>query len=325
MLNQKLITNRDCLFSLISRLAADRKLLIVAGFDSTKSVVKYSPSSGELTSCSLPPSSVECSAVAICCNKVIVAGGTGKSMSKIQIYDVETDTWTVSDATLKTPRYGAKAVAIENKIYVIGGHDGNTCLSAIEVLEMVDGVVVQSDARDVPSLKKARSEHTLVVRNDEIYVVGGYSSSTDKELKKHLSSCEVINITTNTRYDIAPLNEGRSFHAAVLVNDKLIVTSGLGNGGYLTRLSSVECYSFSKRQWSFLPALVTARSGHCSHVIDGKVYVISGTFPNTVECYDANPKTGLSRLLGLLGINKSSWNLHQNINLPSFRSSVVAL
>jgi len=325
VLTQTLILERADLYDTISKLAADQKFLIIAGLDSCKSVIKYSPSTGETQPCSLPPFRCESSAVAACQNKVVVAGGTGSSMSKIQIYDPEDDSWTVSETTLKIPRYGAKAVTIQNKVYIVGGHDGQSALSSIEILEQIHGSFEQSDASKIPSLQTARSNHTLTVRNDEIYVVGGSSTSSFNTSQERLSSCEVINTSTNERYDIPSLFEARSSHSAVINDDSLIVTSGLGEQGFNNRLKSAEAYSFATKTWSKLPPLLKERSGHSSFVFNENVHVIGGTFPNTVERCDSTPSTMWSRLLNFAGYSQLSWKSHQELSAPSYPSTVIPL
>jgi len=326
VLTEKVIADREDLVDLIHRISTDRKFLMVGGYETSKLVATYSPINGQVTNRRSPSYPCDRSAVALCANKVIVAGGAGSSMAKIQVYDIESDTWSVSETVLKTPRYGAKAVTVKSKIYIVGGNDGKSCLSSIEILEMVDGVVVQSDASRTPSLKIARCDHTLVVRGDDIFVVGGYNRTSDKAPQERLSSCEVVNVMSNERSDIAPLNESRSSHSAVLVDDSMIVTSGFGDGSRFTRITSVERYSFSSNTWTFLAPLTTARAGHCSRVLNGKVYVIGGAFPNTIECLDTNPPAdSLSKLLSYVGLCKPTWNIHQNLSIPSYRSAIVQI
>lgn len=326
VMREELIAERAELVEMIQAISTDRKFLMVGGYEGSRCVAKYSPMSNELTNCSIPPFACDRSAVTLCQNKLVLAGGNGESMAKVQIFDTETECWSVSDTTLKTPRYGAKAVTIHNKVYVVGGSDGKCSLSSIEVLELVDGVFVQSDARNVPSLKHSRTDHTVSVRNGEIVVVGGYSAYSDKAPQRRLSSCEVINTATNERYDIAPLTEARSSHSTVIVNDKMIVTSGFGEGSRFNRLLSVESYSFSTSTWSSLPPLQFARAGHCSRALDGKVYVMGGTFPNNIECLDTNPPTGVwSKLLSYAGIGVPSWEVHHQLSIPSYRLAVVQI
>jgi len=326
VLGEEVIAERSDLVEMIQRIATDRKFLMVGGYESSKCVVKYSPLSNKHTNCKIPSLSCDRSAVALCQNKLILAGGIGASSDKIQVFDTETEVWSVSEATLKTPRYGAKAVSIHNKVYIVGGYDGKCCLSSVEVLELVDGVLAQSDASRLPSLKQARTDHTLCVKNNKIFVTGGYYAESDKAPQERLSSCEVINITTNECYNIAPLAEARSSHSAAITNDQMIVTSGFGEGTRLNRLHSVECYSFSTESWSYLPSLKFSRAGHCSRVLDGKVYVIGGTFPNNIECLDTNPPLSIwCKLLSLAGIAQPSWEVHHDLTIPSYRLSAVQI
>jgi len=325
VLTQKIILQHEKHFRIIKDLASDPKFLIIAGLDSSKSAEKYSPSSGETYPCPLPPYPCESSAVALCQNKVIVAGGTGPSMEKVQIYDLVDNTWSVSEVTLNIPRYGAKAVTVDDKVFIVGGHNGQSVLSSTEVLTFLNGTLTHSTTTKVPSLKTARCHHDVVAIKQELYVIGGYSNTSSGRSQTRLSSCEVINLSTNYRYDIASLLEARASHSAVVLEDQILVTGGIGSKSFLNKLSTTESYSITDKIWSKCAPLTVERSGHCSFVMDGTVYVLGGTFPNSVERLKSSPKTLWSRFWNIAGYSTDSWELHDDINIPAFRSSVVPL
>jgi len=325
VLTQEIILQNDKYFRIIKDLASDPKFLIIAGLDSSKSAEKYSPSSGETYPCPLPPFPCESSAVTLCQNKVIVAGGTGPSMEKVQIYDLTENRWSVSEVTLNTPRYGAKAVTVDDKVFIVGGHNGESVLSSTEVLTFVNETLMHSIETKVPSLKIARCHHEVIAVEQELYIIGGYSNTSSGRSQTRLSSCEVINISTNDRYDIAPLLEARASHSAVVLQDQIIVTGGIGSKSFLNKLSTTESYSITDKIWSKCASLTIERSGHCSFVMNGSVYVLGGTFPNSVECLKSSPKTLWSKFWNIAGYSTDSWELHDDINIPAFRSSVVPL
>ena len=325
VLTKELILQQEKYFRIIKDLASDPKFLIIAGLDSSKSVEKYSPSSGVVFSCPLPPFPCESSAVTMCRNKVIVAGGTGLSMEKVQIYDHAENTWSVSEVKLQTPRYGAKAVTIDDKVFIVGGHNGESVLSSIEVLTFVNENLKHSIATKVPSLKTARCHHDVIAIKQELYIIGGYSNTSSSRSQTRLSSCEVINVSTNNRYDISPLLEARASHSAVVLQDRILVTGGIGSKSFLNKLSSTESYSLTDKTWSKFAPLTVKRSGHCSFVMDGIVYVLGGTFPNSVERLKSSPKTLWSTFTNLAGYSTDGWELHGDIKIPAYRSSVISL
>ena len=321
--NEKFISDRQDIIDDINKAIADRRLLLLGGYDNSKYVVKYCPYTREVTACSHPPYPCDRSAITRCGNMVVAAGGVSSSMALIQIYDVTSDKWVVSTATLKTPRYGASSVFINNKLYVIGGYDGSKCLSSVEIFDVKDGDCHPSSPTNPMQLHKARSDFAAVVREEDIYVLGGFGDTVDKKAVNRLSSCEVINTNTSKRYDIPPMQDGRSSLAAVLFNNDIIAIGGWGNNSKRHRLASVESYSCVTKTWTSLAPVTTPRAGHCAHLFDGKLFVIGGNFPNSVECYDVTPATYLSRWIAFMLNSKPSWSVHQEINIPSYRSTAV--
>ena len=88
-----------------------------------------------------------------------------------------------------------------------------------------------------------------------MFVLGGRGS---------LSPCEVINTSTNERYDLPPLNECRNGPTAVLHDGHLVVMGGRGNGWKL--LATVECYSFHTKTWSYISPMTTLHAGDHVHL-----------------------------------------------------------
>ena len=207
-------------------------------------------------------------------------------MSHMQTYDVHTDTWILQSTVLQTPRLAAGAAVINNKLYIVGGGDFRLQDSSPEVFCIEDdGTCSYSAEYRLPRLKHQRRFHSVVPRNDEIYVIGGYDDDGGD-----MKVVEVINTSEYHRYDIEPMHDCRSFLSGVLYEDSIIVTGGHGSQG---KLSSVETYSFKAKSWTYLPSMKVAREGHCSCVFDGCIYVVGGRNTNSIEIYNGVTKSWL--------------------------------
>jgi len=225
----------------------------------------------------------------------------------IQVYDVTRDTWSVIENVLKTPRYGATATIIDNKLYVSGGYDREDYLSSTEVFAISGSSCTPCDD-SIPDLKAPRHVHASVTRGDEIFFVGGCSSDCDL-----LSSFESINISSCVGTELPPLQQARSCPAAILYEDSLVVMGGEDDRHQA--LSSTESYFFDVKQWTMMVHSMTApRFGHCAAVHKGQILVIGGwndsAPPDSIEVYDPETK---------------QWHLHSTLSIPRLNSSLVTL
>lgn len=82
-------------------------------------------------------------------------------------YDATADRWAEAPS-LREPRYGAAAVALSGRIYVIGGRDEENVLETVEVYDPVEARWTSG-----PELEDPREGHAAVVLGGRIYVLGG--------------------------------------------------------------------------------------------------------------------------------------------------------
>jgi N-acetylneuraminic acid mutarotase len=109
-------------------------------------------------------------ALAVLDGKVYGAGGLpGERENDFAVYDPERDVWT-SLPPMPTPRNHATAVALNGKIYVIGGFTGATLAMLPTVEEYDPGTSTWTERAAMPS---ARASIASVAGNGAIYVLGG--------------------------------------------------------------------------------------------------------------------------------------------------------
>jgi len=228
---------------------------------------------------------------------------------------------------MPTERYGLAAVAVDGKIYAIGGYDGSYLRTVEEydpstdswrtVAQMptaryylaaasVDGKIyavggVGSYLRTVeeynPKTDKWRTvtqmpteRYGLAAASEDgkIYAIGGYDGS-------YLRTVEEYNPSTDSWRTVAQMPTARYDLAAASVDGKIYAFGGAGS-----LLRTVEEYDPSTDSWRTVAQMPTARRYLAAAAVDGKIYAVGGvgSYLRTVEEYD--PKTDEWRLLAAM-------------------------
>ena len=163
----------------------------------------------------------------------------------------------------------------------------------------------------LPSLKKSRSSHCVILRKSTAYILGGicidyYSNCSQQYVC--LNSCESINLLSQQHEDLPDMNDARFGFAAALYQDSIVVMGGKSENGLV--LASVERFCFTSKTWTYMTPLTAPRYGHCAFVSDNVLYVLGGHFTDTVEAYDP--------------IN-DSWSIHDQTEKMHFFSAMCSL
>jgi N-acetylneuraminic acid mutarotase len=235
------------------------------------------------------------------------------SLSTVEVYDTKTDTWE-RKADMPTARTDAATSVVNGKIYAIGG----TVLNRFEFDVLVNGQIRRIPkwkAADIPTVEmydpdtdtwtqKAdmptpRNTSTCVV-DGKIYAIGGTST---KIKSFRLDTVEVYDPTTDTWAKAKNMNRARAGAAVSVVDGEIYVMGGTGLPLIINHpgpfLSSMEAYNPQKNRWREIGDMPTAKSSHTASVINGKIYVMGGSFRNqgqdtknfkTIEIH--HPRTG---------------------------------
>lgn len=202
------------------------------------------------------------------------------------VFDLETNRWTAL-APMPTTRGAANAVAVGDKIYVIGGaaipanfdRPGLTFDAAVQDLsvnEMYDTATNTWTAKSPMSV--ARNHATSAVVNGKIYVVGGRVGSV-------FSNGVSTNIISNEEYDPATdrwrsrksMPTARSGISSAVIGGKMHVLGGegwIGDFGGVFRTH--ETYDPEADSWTTDPPMPTPRHGFAVGAVGGKIYAVSG-------------------------------------------------
>ncbi len=228
--------------------------------------------------------------------KIFVIGGSlrlkmdeygDQSISTVEMYDPETDTWE-GKANMPTVRSNVSVSVVDGKIYAIGGsklkkyqvpRGFGTESEELPTVEMYDpGTDTWTQKTNMPTPRKTK---TCVV-DGKIYAIGGWS--TDSE-QSHLETVEVYDPATDTWAKAQSMNHARCSAAISVVNGEIYAVGGIGwppnrdpSGRYLSSLylSNVEVFNPKTNQWREKTEMSVPKAAHSTSVIDGKIYVMGG-------------------------------------------------
>nr|WEX30410.1 Kelch-like protein 12-A-1 [Carassius gibelio] len=227
---------------------------------------------------------------------LLVIGGFGSQQSPIDVvekYDPKTREWSFLPNIARKRRYVA-TVALNDRVYVMGGYDGRSRLSSVECLDYTadeDGVWYSvatmnvrrglAGATTLGDMQTAREGAGLVVASELIYCLGVYDGLNI------LNSVERYDPHTGHWTSVTPMANKRSGAGVALLNDHICVVGGFDGTAHL---SSVEVYNIRTDYWTTVANMTTPRCYVGATVLRGRLYAIAGYDGNSllssIECYD---------------------------------------
>ena len=219
-------------------------------------------------------------------NKDENLGGSAPPLSRVDVYDTQTNTWHQA-AGMLTPRIGARAAVFSSDIYVFGGYirmalrnelrKKTVYTKTIEVYDTRTDTWIKK--RDMPTLR--RSFGTAVV-DGKIYIIGG--NVHNKQLGKQVSTglVEVYDPLTERWEPRADMPTKRGWINVAVVDGKIYVIGGYilleqGLGLDVDRFSRrIEEYNPKTNSWRRLPDMPTFKYAFSSVVVDNEIYTIGG-------------------------------------------------
>lgn len=140
---------------------------------------RLDPSTGEWTPLADAPRPRDHAALVALGTKLYFVGGRlsmapsntfSAVVPEVDVYDIETNTWSTLPKSLPNPRAGNSAAVLQGLIYVIGGESGATpeAYDNVDVLDVSSG-----EWRTAPSLQRARHGTGAAVYEDMIWIAAG--------------------------------------------------------------------------------------------------------------------------------------------------------
>ena len=229
--------------------------------------------------------------------RIYAISGSGDLTSDvIEIYDVESDTWSQGPSML-TKRGWFGAVLLDEKIYVVGGktvttdeekeQSGNAAYYHIrDSLEVLD--LSSHTWSSLEPMSQSRAGLVATVCRGQIYALGG--NAMDNELTSggpHLDRVEIYDPLTGHWSIGVPMPIGLQGPAVATVDDKIYLTAGIGGpeDGPSTRTLRFDPES---GKWESLAPIPTPRCDPATVAVGRKIYTFGGwgSYHDCVEIYD---------------------------------------
>lgn len=206
-------------------------------------------------------------------------GGFGNLQSPVDVvekYDPASGQWSVVQPMKRKRRYVC-AVALNNRLYAIGGYDASSRLNTVECFDPLS-----SQWTVMTPMLQRRGLAGATTLAGKIYVAGGFDGTT-----RH-TSVECYDPTIDRWTIVGEMQAPRE--GAGLTNlDGVLYCVGGYDGNHV--LSSIERYDPRTGQWTGLAPMTARRSGAGIIVLENQVFAIGGydgsQHLSSVECYSA--------------------------------------
>lgn len=227
----------------------DGKLYVVGGRNESVGVLDtlevYDPATNNWTpKKNMPVQRMEMAAGVID-GKLYVVGGQTRAvaLSELAVYDPVTDIWSSSSLpashlpTMPTARWDLTAAVINRRLYAIGGRDGNTYYSKVEVY---DPGTNEWNKASLRGMSIERAYLASQVLNNKIYAIGGSTKSLCV-----VPNVEVYDALNDHWTNAVDMPTARDSLVVGLVDNKLYASSGFTYGtdsGAIEPLNMLEVY-----------------------------------------------------------------------------------
>jgi N-acetylneuraminic acid mutarotase len=194
--------------------------------------------------------------------------------------------WQQAELDLEVDRSSLASGVFEDKIYIVGGYDGENFSSAVE--EFSESSLSLSSKSEMPT---ARGYLGAVGFDGKIYTVGGSGYKWQE--------FEIYDVATDKWSVGNKMPTPRIYMGVEAVNYKIFAIGGFG-----LDWNEVEIYDIHNKVWTGGKDMPTARGGLTTTAVENNIYAIGGfskqdnKYSNKVEVYDSilNVWTSVSSL-----------------------------
>jgi len=229
-----------------------------------------------------------------------------------RLYKMLVDAWTVK-TTIPSSLCNHSATTVGNKVYIIGGSNGNTnyrytpstdswetlnpapIASSYHTAAYVNNLIylfhfgtgavtdvcytydpLLDSWSTITSSPTKRYSHTCGVVNNKVYIMGGYSGGS-----LAINSC--YDVSTGTWSTSTAMPYGVFEHSSATIDNNIYVFGGTPD---TDALASVLCFNVSTSTWTYKYDMPEAVEYSTSVALEGNAYVIGGYDKNTTYCFD---------------------------------------
>jgi len=173
---------------------------------------------------------------------------------------------------VSTARAGLAATVSDGKIFVCGGHDGESPVKTLQAFEPGPEFDSPGTWRQMPAMLARRSYLQTVTHEGRIFAIGGSADG------RTLNTIEVFDPAENTWnywFTMPPMQTKRTLHGSAVGNGRVFVCGGFDG---MRDLNTTECYDPRKNAWQTKHSwnLEEGRSYLALCSCQGKIYAIGG-------------------------------------------------
>jgi DNA-binding CsgD family transcriptional regulator len=248
--------------------AVEGRLIAISGQTPegiTAAVETYDPAEDIWTRGNDKPTPATYISSAVIGTEAYVPGGcdeAGAAAQDVEVYDALGDSWrTVSP--LFEPRCAYALAALDQRLYLFGGWDGEQYVATVYVYDPQADTWVEAAPMDTE-----RGFAAAAPLQGRLYVVGGYNG------QRELPTCAAYDPQAETWGECAPLAVGRGGLGLVAVGGQLYA---IGGGGWTSYLGFNERYNPSDDTWNTVETpLVGEWRSPGVVVFENAIYAIGG-------------------------------------------------
>ncbi|XP_022790348.1 kelch-like protein 2 [Stylophora pistillata] len=215
-------------------------LYVMGGRDST-SVCCFNPQRNEWSTLDSQLYGTACTVT--CLNEELYVIGGEDSWRDVQIYNPVLMEWR-QGTLMETARAQHNAVSLQERIYVIAGHNGDDCQNSAECYNPST-----DQWTEISSMANARRSAVAATVGSKIVVVGGFCEITDDTLEP---SCEIFNPSTNQWSLVPSLSKPLAASGIVSTGDTIYLFGGADNQ-YI--YGKVHCFDVKTSEWNKISIL----------------------------------------------------------------------
>jgi hypothetical protein len=186
-------------------------------------------------------------------NKLVFAGGishvpdyTGLPTRRIDIYDINTNTWTIKDVVDLPPyRIDLSVAAVADKILVAGGGFWGDDIYT----DRVDVYNTSTNSWSLDAISEARGALEAVSSQNKAFFAGGYSYSNILGNNYWANKVDIFDHNNNS-WSTANLSEGRGYVSTAAAGNKVYFAGGENNNGTLQFSDRIDIYDISNNSWT---------------------------------------------------------------------------
>eukprot|EP00747_Dinoflagellata_sp_TGD_P167747 gnl/TRDRNA2_/TRDRNA2_192771_c0_seq1.p1 gnl/TRDRNA2_/TRDRNA2_192771_c0~~gnl/TRDRNA2_/TRDRNA2_192771_c0_seq1.p1 ORF type:complete len:344 (+),score=60.64 gnl/TRDRNA2_/TRDRNA2_192771_c0_seq1:67-1032(+) len=167
-------------------------------------------------------------------------------------------------------RSGLCASMINDRIYIVGGHNGESPLRTLESFTPGRSISDRGEWTELPPMLARRAYPAAGVLDGKMFVMGGSSDG------RTLNTVEVFDPESNQWafwFTMPPMQTKRTMHASTSAGGRLFVCGGFDG---LRDLTTVECYDPKTNSWSWKDKMNVGRSYLAAVQVRGGIYALGG-------------------------------------------------